>query len=98
MRAFRKDQMHFAQRVEQREAVGHDRGVVGLTEERHAQVQQRVERFEELASIICSANFWHGASEQLQAVLMRVFRRAPLDRQTMLLVLHPAPDEVVQRP
>ena len=56
MRALRQDQMHFFKRVEQRETVGDDRGLVVLLEEDRASVEQVVKRLEELGTPSATRN------------------------------------------
>ena len=63
-----------------------------------AQVQQVVERLEELRAGVGGAQAWHRAALEPQTVVVVVLVVAADDAQPVLLVLDVAPEQVVQRP
>ena len=70
MRALGEQQMNLLEGVQHREAIGDDRGVVVLLEKVRAEMQQVVERLEELRPAVCRLQLGHGLPVERQPVMM----------------------------
>ena len=98
VRSLGQNHVDLFERVEDRERIGDHGRVVVLLVELHAQVQQLVERAQELRATVRRFDVRHRPPHQREPVLMVVLVGAAWDRQAIALVLDPSPDEVVGSP
>src|SRR5262245_14313356 len=96
MRAFSQQQMHLSKGVKDWESVGNDGCIVVLFGEPRADMQEVVERLDELRTAVGGPQPGNSFAVQAESVMMVVLVDAADNRQPMLLVLNDAPQEIVQ--